>query len=75
MELISDEEIERLKAECKLNKIKEIRETTIFDKNETIQTMEVIREKGNPTVTEIKLTPDDITISFNKKEERSEYNE
>lgn len=67
MEIISEEEVERLKAECKLKKVKEIHETTIFNENETIQTIEIIRENSIPIVTEIKLTPDDMTISFDKK--------
>ena len=70
MELISEEEVEQLKAECKLKKIKEIHETTIFNEKETIQTIEIIRENSIPIVTEIKLTPDDMTIGFNKEDRK-----
>ena len=70
MEIISEEEVEKLKAECKCKKVKEIHETTIFNEKETIQTIEIIRENSKPIVTEINVTPDDMTIIFNEKGEK-----
>ena len=67
MEEITEQEIEKLKLEAKENKIKEIHETTIFEENQIIQKIEIIREKNKPIITNIAIKPDEIVLNFDYK--------